>query len=56
MNGAELLVRSLEDLKVERVFGYPGAAILPVFHALGDSSNEQSCAFGAAGISRATIR
>lgn len=61
MNGAEILVKSLEDLGVERIFGYSGAAILPVFDALGKSSidivvnsNEQSCAFGAAGISRSS--
>lgn len=61
MNGADILVRSLEDLGVKLVFGYPGAAILPVFHALANSSidvivnaNEQSCAFGAAGVSRAS--
>lgn len=60
MNGADIIVKSLEDLKVNQVFGYPGAAILPVFHSLGASNinvavsaNEQSCAFGAAGISRA---
>jgi acetolactate synthase I/II/III large subunit len=60
MNGAEILVKSLEDLGVTNVFGYSGATILPVFHALGKSSihitvnsNEQSCAFSAAGFSRA---
>ena len=61
MTGAEILVKSLEDLKVAYVFGYPGAAILPVFHALAKShieiivnSNEQSCAFSAAGYSRSS--
>lgn len=61
MNGAEILVKSLEDLGVDRIFGYSGAAILPVFDALGKSSinivvnsNEQSCAFGAAGVSRSS--
>jgi acetolactate synthase-1/2/3 large subunit len=60
MNGADILVKSLEDLQVKWVSGYPGAAILPVFHSLGASSievmvssNEQSCAFCAAGVSRA---
>jgi len=63
MNNAEILVKSLEDLLVQRVFGIPGAAILPVFHALADSdiavmvnSNEQSCAFCAAGVSRGSDR
>ncbi len=62
MNGADILVKTLEDLGVTKVYGYSGAAILPVFHALGGSdkidvitgSNEQSCAFAAAGASRAT--
>ncbi len=61
MSGAEILVKSLEDLEVNRVFGYSGATILPVFHALGKSSislsvnaNEQSCAFAAAGYSRSS--
>jgi acetolactate synthase I/II/III large subunit len=60
MNGAEILVKSLVDLGVTNVFGYSGATILPVFHALSNSpihitvnSNEQSCAFSAAGFSRA---
>jgi len=63
MTGAEIMVRSLEDLGVSRVFGYTGAAILPVYHALGQSSlainvnaNEQSCAFSAAGYSRSSDR
>jgi acetolactate synthase-1/2/3 large subunit len=61
MNGAEVLVKCLEDLGVRHVFGYTGAAILPVFHALKDSSieiiinsNEQSSAFSAAGYSRSS--
>jgi acetolactate synthase-1/2/3 large subunit len=61
MNGAEIMVRSLEDLGVTRVFGYTGATILPVYHALGRSSiaitvnaNEQSAAFSAAGFSRSS--
>lgn len=59
MNGAEVLVKCLEDLGVRHIFGYTGAAILPVFHALRESSieiiinsNEQSAAFSAAGYSR----
>lgn len=61
MNGAQIMIRSLEDLGVTRVFGYTGATILPVYHALGQSSlavnvnaNEQSAAFSAAGYSRAS--
>ncbi|WP_094228810.1 thiamine pyrophosphate-binding protein [Methanolobus psychrotolerans] len=61
MNGAEILVKCLEDLGVRHIFGYTGAAILPVFHALEKSdieiiinSNEQSAAFSAAGYSRSS--
>ena len=63
MNGADVMVKSLQDLGVTRVFGYTGAAILPVFHALGQSpiaitvnANEQSSAFSAAGYSRSSDR
>lgn len=34
MTGAQALVRSLEDLGVRDVFGIPGGAILPVYHAI----------------------
>jgi len=61
LTGAAILVKSLEQLKVSHVFGYPGATILPVFHELAKAhihvvvnSNEQSCAFGAAGFSRSS--
>jgi|AntAceMinimDraft_15_1070371.scaffolds.fasta_scaffold00050_14 acetolactate synthase-1/2/3 large subunit len=61
LKGAEILVRSLEDLGVKYIFGYTGGAILPVFHAIGKSSikviinsNEQSSAFSAAGYSRSS--
>ena len=63
MTGAEILVKSLQDLGVTQAFGYAGAAILPVFHALARASinitvnaNEQSCAFSAAGYSRSGDR
>lgn len=63
MTGAEILVKSLEDLGVQHVFGYTGAAILPVMDELGKSSieiivnsNEQSAAFSAAGYSRSSDR
>ncbi len=59
--GAQALVRSLVDLGVTHVFGYTGAAILPVMDALGScpiqivvNSNEQSAAFSAAGYSRSS--
>jgi len=63
MTGAEVMVKSLEDLGTDQIFGYTGAAILPVYHSLGQSSiaitvnaNEQSCAFSAAGYSRSSDR
>lgn len=37
MTGAEAIVRSLEELGVEEVFGMPGGAILPTFDPLMDS-------------------
>ena len=59
--GAEILVKSLEDLGVKRIFGFSGATILPVIDAIGKSkiditvnTNEQCCAFAAAGYSRAS--
>ena len=61
MKGASIVVKSLEDLGVKHVFGYTGAAILPVMDELGQSSieivvnsNEQSAAFSAAGYSRSS--
>jgi len=60
-SGAELIVRSLEDIGVSCIFGYTGAAILPVMDELAKSSirivinaNEQCAAFSAAGYSRAS--
>lgn len=63
MTGAEILVKSLEYIGVKHIFGYTGAAILPVMDELGKSSieiivnsNEQSAAFSAAGYSRSSDR
>lgn len=60
LTGASLLVAALQDLGVTVVFGYTGAAILPVFNELARAgvrivvnANEQSAAFAAAGYSRA---
>ena len=36
ITGAEALMRSLENLGVETIFGYPGGSIMPVFDALFD--------------------
>ena len=37
MNGGSALVKALEDVGVEVVFGYPGGVALPIFDALYDS-------------------
>jgi len=59
--GAEIIARSLEDLGVKFIFGYTGAAILPVMDELSKSkvtivvnANEQCAAFSAAGYSRSS--
>jgi len=38
MSGAQAIVRSLEHLGVQHIFGIPGGAILPTYDALMDSS------------------
>lgn len=59
--GAHAVVRTLEALGVERVFGYPGGAIMPVYDALTGSSlqhilvrHEQAAAFAADAEARLT--
>ena len=59
--GAHAVVRTLEALGVERVFGYPGGAIMPVYDALTGSSlkhilvrHEQAAAFAADAQARLT--
>ena len=62
MTGAQALVRSLEDLGVEDVFGIPGGAILPVYHQINDSTkfrfvlmrHEQAAGHAAEGYALAT--
>ena len=61
MNNAQILARSFVDLVVKKVFGFSGATILPVFHAIDEvgieivvNANEQSCAFAAGGYSRSS--
>ena len=38
LTGAESVVRSLEELDVEVIFGIPGGAVLPVYDPLFDST------------------
>lgn len=61
--GADAVVRQLEALGVDVVFGYPGGAIMPLYDALLASSvehvlmrHEQAAAFAAVGYARATGR
>jgi acetolactate synthase-1/2/3 large subunit len=61
LTGAEILCRSLEQLGVKHVFGYPGGAILPVYDALGKSKlhhilvrHEQGATHMADGYARAS--
>ncbi|RAP29298.1 biosynthetic-type acetolactate synthase large subunit [Candidatus Marinamargulisbacteria bacterium SCGC AG-343-D04] len=61
-NGAEALIKSLENHGVEYVFGYPGGAAIPIFDAIYDSKklklilvrHEQGAAHMADGYARAT--
>ncbi len=62
MSGAQMLVRTLEDLGVEYLFGYPGGAVLDIYDALHDSKkihhvlgrHEQAVAHAADGYARVT--
>src|SRR3982750_1074096 len=63
MTGAESLVRSLESLGVEVIFGIPGGAVLPAYDPLFDSSvrhilvrHEQGAGHAATGYAQATGR
>ena len=40
LNGAQQVVRVLEDLQVDRIFGYPGAAVTDIYNVLYDSKIE----------------
>ena len=62
MSGAQMLVRTLEDLGVDRLFGYPGGAVLDIYDALLASKkikhilarHEQGAAHMADGYARAS--
>src|SRR5689334_7669242 len=64
LSGAEILCRSLEAAGVEVIFGYPGGAIMPFYHALPDHPrlrhilvrHEQAAAHAADGYARASGR
>lgn len=61
MNGAQALIKVLENEGVKHIFGYPGGAVLPLYDALLCSKikhvltrTEQSAAHAACGYSRST--
>ncbi|BBY54516.1 acetolactate synthase large subunit [Mycobacterium koreense] len=64
VTGAESVVRSLEELDVEVIFGIPGGAVLPVYDPLFDSRklrhvlvrHEQGAGHAASGYAHATGR
>src|SRR5436309_3994999 len=64
LSGAEILCRALVDAGVDVIFGYPGGAIMPFYHALGDHPqlrhilvrHEQAAAHAADGYARASGR
>ncbi len=61
-SGAELVIKTLEDLGVEVIFGFPGGAVLPLYDALYHSKkirhiltrHEQGAAHAADGYSRSS--
>jgi acetolactate synthase-1/2/3 large subunit len=61
LNGAEILLKSLEEKKVEAIFGYPGGAVIDIFDSFHDSNmnfyltrHEQAAAHAADGYARAS--
>ncbi len=64
LTGAESVVRSLEELGVDTIFGIPGGAVLPVYDPLFDSKklrhvlvrHEQGAGHAASGYAHATGR
>jgi acetolactate synthase-1/2/3 large subunit len=62
VTGSEILLRTLTDLDVDTIFGYPGGAVLPIYDALYENSDinhvlirhEQVGAHAADGYARVT--
>lgn len=61
MNGAELVLKVLQQQGVDTIFGYPGGAIMPIYDAIYHSTvkhylcrHEQGGAFSAIGYARAS--
>jgi len=64
LTGAQIIVKSLEDLGVDVIFGYPGGAVLPIYDELHEHSkithvlvrHEQAAVHAAEGYARSTGR
>lgn len=62
LSGAEIIIKSLEDLGVEVIFGYPGGAVLPIYDELHNHKkithvlvrHEQAAVHAAEGYARST--
>lgn len=61
MTGAQIFVRSLEDQGVDTIFGYPGGAVIDIYHQLARSDirhilvrHEQGAVHAADGFARAS--
>lgn len=62
ISGAEIILKSLDDLGVEVIFGYPGGAVLPIYDAIFGQNNirhvlvrhEQAAVHAAEGYARST--
>ncbi|MEC7191501.1 MAG: thiamine pyrophosphate-binding protein, partial [Pseudomonadota bacterium] len=62
IEGAELILKVLEDQGVEVIFGYPGGAVLPIYDALFRNNSirhilvrhEQAAVHAAEGYARST--
>ena len=62
LSGAQIIVKSLEDLGVDVIFGYPGGAVLPIYDELHEHSkithvlvrHEQAAVHAAEGYARST--
>ena len=62
MNGAQVIVKILQEQEIDTLFGYPGGMILPLYDALYDEKNikqilvthEQNAAHAADGYARAS--
>lgn len=40
ISGADLIVQTLEELKVDKIFGYPGGAVLPLYDAIYEATTQ----------------